>query len=69
MANNIYFMNVQELEAAIAYNLANIGNAKAKIANGDLDARNLKNFKRFVARANEINQIMEYRIAKLNAAE
>lgn len=69
MANNILVMNVQELEAAIAYNLANIVNAKAKIANGDLDARNLKNFKRFVARANEINQLIEYRIAKLNAAE
>jgi len=69
MANNIYTMNVQELEAAIVYNLANIGNAKAKIAQGNLDARNLKNFKRFVARANEINQLIEYRIAKLNAAE
>ena len=69
MANNILVMNVQELEAAIVYNLANIVNARAKIANGDLDARNLKNFKRFVARANEMNQLMEYRIAKLNAAE
>ena len=69
MAKNILFMNVAELEACIAYNLVNIANAKAKIASGELDARNLKNFKRFVSRANQINDIIEARIAKLNAAE
>ena len=67
--NNVLTMNVAELEAAFARNLVNIANAKAKIASGELDARNLKNFKRFVSRANQINDIIEARIAKLNAAE
>tara|TARA_R110000868_G_scaffold22336_3_gene91501 strand:+ start:4105 stop:4314 length:210 start_codon:yes stop_codon:yes gene_type:complete len=69
MANNILVMNVQELEAAIAHNLANIVKIKAQIAEGNLDARNLKNFKRFVSMAQQRNDLMEYRIAKLNAAE
>ncbi len=69
MANNIYAMNVAELQVALDSNLVNIANAKAKIASGELDARNLKNFKRFVSRANQINDIIEARIAKLNAAE
>jgi hypothetical protein len=69
MANNIYAMNVAELEAALASNLVNIANAKEKIASGNLDQRNIKNFKSFVSRANQINDIIEARIAKLNAAE
>lgn len=67
--NNVLTMNVQELQAALAHNLVNIANAKATIAGGNLDARNTKNFKWFISRVNQINAIIEARIAKLNAAE
>jgi hypothetical protein len=69
MKNNIYAMNVAELQAALAHNLVNIVNAEATIADGNLDARNTKNFKWFISRVNQINDIIEARIAKLNAAE
>jgi hypothetical protein len=67
--NNVLTMNVAELQKAHDRNLVNIANAKEKIASGNLDERNTKNFKGFVSRANQINDIIEARIAKLNAAE
>lgn len=67
--NNVLTMNVAELQKAHDRNLVNIANAKEKIASGNLDQRNIKNFKSFVSRANQINDIIEARIAKLNAAE
>jgi hypothetical protein len=69
MKNNIYTMSIAELEAAHASNLQNIRNAEATIAEGNLDARNLKNFKRFVSRAYDINAILGTRIIKLSRAQ
>ena len=65
MANNIYTMTVGELLKAYKRNVQCIADAEQTIAKGTLDARNTKNFKRFISRTTQINDIIEARIAKL----
>ena len=63
---NMVTATVAELEAEVAKVAVGIAEARAKIAAGELDERNRRNFVRYVIRAQEWNRTVEGRIAQLN---
>ena len=63
---NMVTATVAELEAEVAKVAVGIAEARAKIAAGGLDERNLRNFVRYVNRAQEWNRTAIGRIAQLN---
>ena len=68
MANNIYTMNVAELQKAHDRNAKLVASYRAEYA--EIVSQTYKAaVRRFIIRAEDINRIIEARIAKLNAAE
>ena len=68
MANNIYAMNVAELQKAHERNAKLVASYRAEYA--EIASQTYKAaVRRFILRAEQINDIIEARIAKLNAAE
>ena len=63
---NMNTATVAELEAEVAKMAVDIAAAVAKIASGELDERNLRNFVLYVSRAKEWNRTAHGRIAQLN---
>lgn len=63
---NMNTATVAELQAVHAQTAIEIAEARAKIAAGELDERNRRNFVRYVIRAQEFNRTVEGRIAQLN---
>ena len=64
---NMVTATVAELEAEVAKVAVGIAEARAKIAAGGLDERNVRNFQRYIARAQEWRNTAAWRIVQLNA--